>query len=76
MRLCSVDRLEDKTAVLLFDDGEERIINIKILDFLVEEGMILKETDGVFLLDRTETKRRKNEASALLKKILNKNQRI
>lgn len=71
-RFCSVDRLEEDKAVLLFDDGEEKVVEKDELPFELREGMVLKQEGGVLSPDEKETAGRRTEAAVLLNKILSK----
>lgn len=72
MRVCSIDRIEEEFAVLLFDDGEERTINKSLLPPGISEGAVLNEKDGTYETDENETSLRRKKAAGLLKKILEK----
>ena len=72
MRVCSIDRIEEEFAVLLFDDGEERTINKSLLPPGISEGAVLNEKDGTYETDENETALRREKATGLLKKILEK----
>jgi len=72
VRYCSVDRIEGGTAVLLFDDGEERAVKTETLAFSVNEGLIIRETKRGFRPDARETERRRAAAAELFNRLRNR----
>ncbi len=72
MKRCSVDRIEEGIAVLLFDDGEEQRVDVSKFRFPLTEGLVLVEEEDGFAPDVKETDTRRKEAENLLEKILQK----
>ena len=65
-----VDRVENNIAVLECPDGKFLNIDVDSLPFKVREGnVLLKKSDGIFVLSNDEEKRRKNQAYSLQEKI-------
>ncbi|MCI5797013.1 MAG: DUF3006 domain-containing protein [Ruminococcus sp.] len=65
-----VDRVENNIAVLECPDGKFLNVKVDSLPFKVREGnVLLKKSDGIFVLSNDEEKRRKNQAYSLQEKI-------
>lgn len=65
-----VDRVENNIAVLECPDGKFLNIDVDSLPFKVREGnVLLKKSDGIFVLSNDEEKRRKTQAYSLQEKI-------
>ena len=64
----TIDRFEGDKAVIIFDDGQELIIEKKQLDFQANEGEVIYLT---LSLSQEETKNQESKAKEILKEILN-----
>lgn len=65
-----VDRVENNIAVLECPDGKFLNVEVDSLPFKVREGnVLLKKSDGTFMLSNDEEKRRKAQAYYLQEKI-------
>lgn len=63
-----IDRFEGETAVI--EDGENRLeIEKSLLPPEAEEGDVIVFEAGVYAVDKEETKKRRAEALALLRKL-------
>ena len=67
-----IDRLEEGFAVCELDDGSFLKIPLEQLPEGVAEGDCLTEQDGIYMVDEEETRRRREYAASLLKKLSNK----
>jgi hypothetical protein len=65
-----VDRVENNIAVLECPDGKFLNVEVDSLPFKVREGnVLLKKSDGTFMLSNDEEKKRKAQAYSLQEKI-------
>lgn len=65
-----VDRVENNIAVLECPDGKFLNVEVDSLPFKVREGnVLLKKSDGTFMLSNDEEKKRKAQAYSLQGKI-------
>ena len=65
-----VDRVENNIAVLECPDGKFLNVEVDSLPFKVREGnVLLKKSDGTFVLSNDEEKKRKAQAYSLQEKI-------
>lgn len=69
MIFLSIDRIEDGYAVCIGEDGESRKIALPLLPKGVREGDVLRAEGEKYLLDRSETRRRRSKNAALQNKI-------
>lgn len=64
-----VDRVENNIAVLECPDGKFLNVEVDSLPFKVREGnVLLKKSDGTFMLSNDEEKKRKAQAYSLQEK--------
>ena len=68
-RIWSVDRIEERVAICRGDHGEKQDVPLKTLPEGTCEGDILREANGVFVLDREETQARRKVNADLQKKL-------
>ena len=67
-----VDRFEEDKAVV-FDDEKRIILSRDLLSPFVKEGDVITLPDnGVYITDKEQTDRRRNDNVDLLQKLLNK----
>lgn len=65
-----VDRVENNIAVLECPDGKFLNVEVDSLPFKIREGnVLLKKSDGTFMLSNDEEKKRKAQAYSLQEKI-------
>lgn len=69
-RYLSVDRIENEIAACEMDDRSMRMIPLSKLPGGVSEGDVLYESGGTYMVDRTETMRRREQNRLLLKKLM------
>lgn len=64
-----VDRVENNIAVLECPDGKFLNVEVDSLPFKIREGnVLLKKSDGTFMLSNDEEKKRKAQAYSLQEK--------
>lgn len=67
-----VDRFEEDKAVI-FDDEKQIILDRDKLSSFVKEGDVITLSDnGIYITDKEQTDRRRNDNLSLLQKLLNK----
>lgn len=67
-----VDRFEEDKAVV-FDDEKRIILSRDLLSPFVKEGDVITLSDnGIYITDKEQTDRRRNDNVNLLQKLLNK----
>lgn len=66
----TIDRFEDKFAILEFEDGTFKNIKIEILPEGAKEGDILKIVGNSMGIDSKEIKERKRKINKLLNELL------
>lgn len=67
-----VDRFEEDKAVI-FDDEKQIILDRDKLSPFVKEGDVITLSDnGIYITDKEQTDRRRNDNLSLLQKLLNK----
>lgn len=67
-----VDRFEEDKAVV-FDDEKRIILSRDLLSPFVKEGDVITLSDnGIYITDKEQTDRRRNDNVYLLQKLLNK----
>lgn len=67
-----VDRFEEDKAVV-FDDEKQIILDRDKLSPFVKEGDVITLSDnGIYITDKEQTDRRRNDNLSLLQKLLNK----
>lgn len=67
-----VDRFEEDKAVV-FDDEKQIILDRDKLSPFVQEGDVITLSDnGIYITDKEQTDRRRNDNLSLLQKLLNK----
>lgn len=71
MKYFSVDGIHDGVVVLEGENGEKIVLSIEKAP-ACQEGDVLFEENGVFILSPDETARRRNAAFALEQKLRNK----
>ena len=72
MDLWSVDRIEGGVAVLINESGDSSVIALADLPAEVQEGMMLRLVDGVYIVDRAVAEERKNAVLSLQEKLRRK----
>lgn len=65
----SIDRVEDRIAVLIDDDGNSTEAAAELFDTPPAEGQIVWLTDGRYRFDPEETATRRAEILALMRKL-------
>lgn len=69
MMFLSIDRIEDGYAVCVGEDGVSRKIALSLLPEGIREGDVLRAEGEQYILDRSETRRRRSKNAALQNKI-------
>ena len=73
MKYYSIDRIEGTRAVLIDDEGNEILAEAASFDTTPREGLVVKNDNGLFSLDRDETVRRREIAIQRLNMLLDRN---
>lgn len=66
----SIDRVEGELAVLVGEDGRERLIDTILFEQEPKEGDIVVMRHGYFVSLPTETEKKRDENNALLRRLL------
>lgn len=61
-----IDRIEGKIAVVEFDEGDIKKINLDEIKGEAKEGDVLYKKENFYFIDIDETKKRKKEAEGFL----------
>ena len=69
----SLDRFEGETAVCYDDSKQEFRIKKELLPYGVKEGDVVTLLNGIYVVDKVETKERKELAKALFASLLDSN---
>ncbi len=73
--LYSIDRIEETVAVLVDDDGNDRLVPVAALPPLCRPGIMVREMDGVFAVDEQATAQRRQDVVKLQQSICNRRRR-
>ncbi len=73
--LYSLDRIEGTVAVLVDDDGNDRLVPASALPPSCRPGIMVRETDGVFQVDEQATAKRRQEVVELQRSIRKRRRR-